>query len=222
MRRAGLLNEIIKIYKVNWVKDSYGSQVETLELRLETRANTTTNGRGRNIEHSEVVHDYSATFLVRYYVELNDFDIIEWQGKFYRILNFIKERDRNQITVYTEWLRDYNPTIVEVVKSDTVYVGSAKNLTSDPWPIESFTPAVTSTETIIDYTPTELVNVIIAVCPSTMSLSSCIKHGEIEDDITSRMLASETEVTYEGVTCKMYQFKYGSTIRNNAFTFEFN
>lgn len=103
-----------------------------------------------------------------------------------------------------------------------LYVGSAKNTTSNPWPIESFTPAITSTETIIDYTPTELVNVIIAVCPSTMSLSSCVKHGEIEDNITSKMLASETEVTYEGVTCKMYQFKYGSTIRNNAFTFEFN
>lgn len=109
------------------------------------------------------------------------------------------------------------PVVVEYV-----YAGSAKNVTSDPVTISQFTAGASSTTKTVDYTPTELVNTIMAVCPSTMSLTSCVKHGEIEDDITAEMLASVTNVTYESKSCKMYQFKYGSSIKNNAFTITFN
>ena len=95
-------------------------------------------------------------------------------------------------------------------------------MTSDPVTISQFTAGASSTTKTIDYTPTELVNTIIAVCPSTMNIISCIKHGEIEDDITAEMLASVTNVTYNGKSCKMYQFKYGSSIKNNPFTIIFN
>lgn len=112
----------------------------------------------------------------------------------------------------------YVPPVVE----EYVYAGSAKNTTSNPVAIGSFTAGASSTTKTVNYTPTELVNTIIAVCPSTMSLTSCVKHGDIEDDVTAEMLASVTNVTYENKSCKMYQFKYSSSIRNNAFTITFN
>lgn len=108
------------------------------------------------------------------------------------------------------------------VAVEYVYAGSAKNMTSDPVLISGFTVGASSTTKTVNYTPTELVNTIIAVCPSTMSLTSCVKHGDIEDDITAEMLASVSNVTYENKSCKMYQFKYSSSIRNNAFTITFN
>ena len=108
------------------------------------------------------------------------------------------------------------------VVTEYVYAGSVRNSTSDPVSINQFTAGASSTTKTVNYTPTETVNTIIAVCPSTMNLTSCVKHGEIEDDITDYMLASVSNVTYENKQCKMYQFKYGSSIKNNAFTITFN
>lgn len=103
-----------------------------------------------------------------------------------------------------------------------VYAGSFRNTTSSPVGISSFTAGASSTTRTVNYTPSETVNTIIAVCPSSLTLASCVKHGEIEDDITELMLASETAVTYNGKASKMYQFKYGASIKNNAFTITFN
>lgn len=108
------------------------------------------------------------------------------------------------------------------VVTEYVYAGSVRNSTSDPVSISQFTSGASSTTKTINYTPTEIVNTIIAVCPSTMNLTSCVKHGEIEEVITSEMLASVSNVTYDNKSCKMYQFKFGVSIRNVAFTITFN
>lgn len=108
------------------------------------------------------------------------------------------------------------------VQTEYVYAGSVRNSTSDPVSISQFTSGASSTTKAINYTPTEVVNTIIAVCPSTMSLTSCVKHGEIEENITSEMTASVSNVTYENKSCKMYQFKFGVSIKNTAFTITFN
>lgn len=108
------------------------------------------------------------------------------------------------------------------VEVNYIYAGSVKNMTSDPITINQFTAGASTTSKTIDYIPTEVVNTIIAVCPSTMNLTSCIKHGEIEEVITSEMLASVSNVTYDSKPCKMYQFKFGVSIKNVAFTITFN
>lgn len=106
MRRAGLLNDIIEIYKVNWVKDDYGNQVEELELRTTTRANLLPYNGSRNIEASEVVHNYSKTFKVRYYVEVEDFDKILFEGKYYRVLSIESSKEYQEKLIYTELIKD--------------------------------------------------------------------------------------------------------------------
>ncbi len=106
MKRAGLLNEIIEIYKVVWEKDKYGSQVETLELVTTTRARVVYNNGSRNIENSEIVHNYNKTFIVRYYVPINDYDKILWQGKYYRVLSIDSSREYQEKTINTELIND--------------------------------------------------------------------------------------------------------------------
>lgn len=99
MRRAGLLNEKIKIYKVEWVKDDYGSQVETLKLRSETRARVIYNSGNRTVTNDEVVHDYYRTVVVRYYVEVEDYDVIKWDGKYYIVLSIDSSREFQEKTI---------------------------------------------------------------------------------------------------------------------------
>lgn len=99
MRRAGLLNEKIKIYKVEWVKDDYGSQVETLQLRSETRARVIYNSGNRTVSNNEVVHDYYRTMVVRYYVEVEDYDVIYWDNKYYLVLSIDSSREFQEKTI---------------------------------------------------------------------------------------------------------------------------
>lgn len=99
MRRAGLLNEKIKIYKVNWEKDVYGGQSETIELRSETRARVVYNSGSREVVNDEVVHDYYRTMVVRYYVEVEDYDVIYWNGKYYIVLSIDSSREYQEKTI---------------------------------------------------------------------------------------------------------------------------
>lgn len=106
MRRAGLLNEPIEIYKVVTEVDEYGVKNELLELRTKTRARVQYNSGSRNIEHSEIVHDYTKTFTVRYYVEVEDYDKILWQGKYYRVLSIDSSREFQEKRINTEVIND--------------------------------------------------------------------------------------------------------------------
>lgn len=106
MRRAGQLNEKIEIYKVNWVKNDYGSQVEELELRTSTRAKLMNLSGNRMVENDEIVHNYSKSFLVRFYVEVEDYDKILWNGKYYRVIDIQEDRQYQEKIINTELIND--------------------------------------------------------------------------------------------------------------------
>lgn len=106
MRRAGLLREVIEIYKVVWEKDEYGNQVESLELRFKTRAKVEHVSGLRNIVNNEIIHDYTKTFLVRGYVEVEDYDKILYNGKYYRVLSIDLNSEYQQKIINTELVND--------------------------------------------------------------------------------------------------------------------
>lgn len=106
MRRAGLLNQIIEIYEVKWVKDDYGNQVEKLELRTTTRANLLPYHGSRTTENDEIVHNYSKTFKVRYYVPCEDYDKILFENKWYRVLSIESSREYQEKIINTEIIND--------------------------------------------------------------------------------------------------------------------
>lgn len=106
MRRAGLLNEVIEIYKLNVSKNDYGQEVRTWDLKLSTRAKVSYNTGSRDTENSEITHNYTKSFTVRYYVNVEENDQIKWGGKLYRILEIERSREYQQIVINTELIND--------------------------------------------------------------------------------------------------------------------
>lgn len=84
---AGDLNEVIDVYEVTYTKNSFGEEVETIAKKLTTRACVWHRSGGRKMTNDSVVYDYSKTLQVRYYVNIDNHDLIFWEGKYYRILD---------------------------------------------------------------------------------------------------------------------------------------
>ena len=84
---AGDLNEVITVYKTVYTKNNFGEEVEDLEEKFQTRACIWHRSGGRRLTNDSIVYDYTKTIQVRYFVEINDLDIIGWEGKLYRIVD---------------------------------------------------------------------------------------------------------------------------------------
>lgn len=84
---AGDLNEIITVYSTQITKNSFGEEVEDLVKKFDVRACIWHRSGGRKVSNDSVVYDYSKTIQVRYYTDIDDFDIIYWDGRYYRILD---------------------------------------------------------------------------------------------------------------------------------------
>lgn len=94
MKRAGLFNEIINIYKVSYTTNEYGESIQSYTLCYTTRAKVTHDNGNRVMENNEIFYTYSKTFTVRSYVPVGERDVVEYDGKKYRIIsieNRIKE-----------------------------------------------------------------------------------------------------------------------------------
>lgn len=106
MKRAGLLNEIIQLYRPTITVNDYGERSETFELVYTTRARVINDGGSRTIENSEIFYPYQKTFMVRYYVPVEDVYKVKWQNNDYRIISTEKRRDYNDILIKTELIND--------------------------------------------------------------------------------------------------------------------
>lgn len=106
MKRAGLLNEIIQLYKPTTIINEYGEREETFELFYTTRARALNDGGSRTLTNDEIVFPYNKSFQVRYYVPVTDKMQIEWQNKRYRIISTEKRRDENDIIIKTELINE--------------------------------------------------------------------------------------------------------------------
>ena len=84
---AGNLNEPISVYYSYISKNVFGEEEDTLKHKFDTRACVWHRSGGRRLTNDSLVYDYSKTIQVRYYVDIDDFDIIKWEGKYYRILD---------------------------------------------------------------------------------------------------------------------------------------
>jgi head-tail adaptor len=84
---AGDLNEVIDVYQVIYTKNSFGEEVESIVKKLTTRACVWHRSGGRRVSNDSIVYDYAKTIQVRYYVDIDDHDLIVWSGKTYRIMD---------------------------------------------------------------------------------------------------------------------------------------
>ena len=96
---AGLLNELIELYKPIVPEGVFGPRKTEYKYVLTTRANLVWKSGARQEENGEIVYNYNVTFTVRGYHHVDEFMRLKWNGKFYRILNAIPDRKKNQIVI---------------------------------------------------------------------------------------------------------------------------
>ena len=106
MAAAGLFTEVVDIYKVVQSTNEYGEQADSYVLKYTTRARVQNNSGGRVADSEEIYFSYTKIFTLRVYVDIEDFDRIKYDGKFYRILNIDKSEKLQQITVTAEQVKE--------------------------------------------------------------------------------------------------------------------
>lgn len=104
--RAGLLIEPIEILEKVIETNEYGEETESLQVKYTTRARLVNDGGDRTIINGEIFYSNAKTFQVRQYVHVDDFDIIRWNQKLYRILNIQHDNSRMNKTIKTELIND--------------------------------------------------------------------------------------------------------------------
>lgn len=91
--RAGLLKDIIEIHKPQTTVNNVGEQSTTYTKDCEIKARVLHGSGNRSVENDEVVYPYQKNVQVRIYQDINDFDRIKYDGKFYRILSIETNKD---------------------------------------------------------------------------------------------------------------------------------
>lgn len=103
---AGILNEVIQLYRSVTVVNTYGERYETLELKYTTRANVSWDSGDRNDINDEIQYSYYKTFRIRSYVPIVETDTIVWQSKKYRINTLEYRRQANEIVVKAKLINE--------------------------------------------------------------------------------------------------------------------
>ena len=97
--RAGLLNEIIEIWRPFIYKNEVGSSTTIWKKDEILRANVKHNNMNRSVQVNEVFYDQTKVFIVRRYVDIDENCRIKYQDKFYRIISIDSNRELNQKTI---------------------------------------------------------------------------------------------------------------------------
>lgn len=103
---AGTLTDIIQIYNPIVVINEYGEQKTEYVLKVTTRSRVLPNGGSRQTSNNETYYPYQKSFLIRDYIDINDFDRIKWNNKYYKILDITPNRQRMELEVRTELIND--------------------------------------------------------------------------------------------------------------------
>ena len=105
--RAGLLNEVIKVYRPEVTINSLGEQTTTYSLVHTYRARVVHRSHNRENIQGEIAYPNTFELQVRIYCDIDDYDIILWQGHYYRLTQApISDRTTQSKTLVIEQSED--------------------------------------------------------------------------------------------------------------------
>lgn len=104
--RAGIINEIIAIYRQMEVQSDYGDISTSYQFMNFTRASVEHSLGNRKIQNDEIFYDYSKTFTVRIYVDVQETDRIKYRGKFYRVISIEANTHQQKQLILTELVNE--------------------------------------------------------------------------------------------------------------------
>lgn len=83
---------MIEILTPTIVKNSYGEETTTWSSKYITRASVLHKAGGKRISNDDIIVDYTKTVQVRYYIDVDEYDRVVWNGKVYQILDIDSDR----------------------------------------------------------------------------------------------------------------------------------
>lgn len=104
--QAGRLNEVIEIYKPEVERNQYGGQETNYTLYKKTRSAIRQISGRRTEENNEIVYDYDRQFVVRYYIDIEDLDVIKWNNNRYRVLSIDPLKSTQEKVIYTQLINE--------------------------------------------------------------------------------------------------------------------
>lgn len=104
--RAGLFKEQIEIIRAEITKNDFGEETTEWKTIYNTRARLIHDSGSRNLSNEEIVYSYIKTIMVRYYVPVEEFDRIMWNGKTFRIHEIEPSEDKSFKTIKIELVND--------------------------------------------------------------------------------------------------------------------
>lgn len=104
--RAGLLTELISIKRRATTTNASGQKEHKYVHLRYTRARVIYTAGNRTIENKDIVWDYQYKFEVWDYVDVNEKDLIEYEGKEYRIKSINHDKHQQKKIITTELITE--------------------------------------------------------------------------------------------------------------------
>lgn len=101
---AALLKDPIDIYELVTTKTEYGTIQTSYGLKYHTRAYVQFNSERQVVSEGEILYPINRTFVVRRYVPVIETDLVEWEGKRWKITSINKNKYYNDIEIQTTLL----------------------------------------------------------------------------------------------------------------------
>lgn len=100
MTGAGEYKEYVTVYRAEITVNSVGEELEDWKEVTVTRAKVEKTRGNRELIDSEIVYTSERDFTLRHYVDIKEYDHLEYQGKMYKVLNidYFPERMEKKVT----------------------------------------------------------------------------------------------------------------------------
>lgn len=104
---AGLYKHRISIYREDKTYNEYGESINGEFNKIgSTRAKVVYKNGSRLTENDSTVYDVSYTFYVHRYVDIQEYDRIEYNGKFFMIINIEDSIEFKDKIILTQRVND--------------------------------------------------------------------------------------------------------------------
>ena len=104
--QAGLLKELISIYKPELSSNEYGEQIQNYVRAYITKSQVKFNNGNRGESNGEIVSTYTVTFTIRRYNQIAENYLIKWYDRKYRILSIEDNKHYNYKRIIGELINE--------------------------------------------------------------------------------------------------------------------
>lgn len=103
---SGQLTEVLEFYKVVETQSESGYKSTEEVFMFKVRAERAKNRENYLVDAGELFHSSELTFRLRYRKEIEDTNIVVYEGQRYRVTSLDKYTEENQLTIMLEKINE--------------------------------------------------------------------------------------------------------------------